>query len=57
VLVVLSAGAYGMVMASTYNTRPLAAEVVAKAGRSAITRKRKTPEDLIADETVPSWVG
>jgi diaminopimelate decarboxylase len=56
-LVVLSAGAYGMVMASTYNTRPLAAEVVAKNGRFAITRKRKTPQDLIADETVPDWVG
>ena len=55
-LAVLSAGAYGMTMASNYNTRPFPAEVVVKAGQFAITRPRKTPQDLIAEETVPSWV-
>lgn len=54
-LAVLSAGAYGMTMASTYNTRPLPAEVVVKDGKFAVTRPRRTPRDLIAEETVPDW--
>lgn len=48
VLAVLDAGAYGMAMASTYNLRPLPAEVFLHAdGTSALIRRRLTPEDLV----------
>jgi len=56
-LAVLSAGAYGMAMASTYNSRPLAAEVLVRGSEFAVTRARKTVDDLIADEQVPAWLG
>jgi diaminopimelate decarboxylase len=56
VLAVLSAGAYGMAMASNYNTRPFAAEVLADSGRWAVTRPRKTVADLLADEQLPDWL-
>ncbi len=46
-LVVLSAGAYGSVMGSTYNSRPLAPEVVTRGNRFAIARQRQTREDLV----------
>ena len=52
VLAVLSAGAYGMAMASNYNTRPRAAEVMVDAGRAALIRRRETPAELFAAERV-----
>lgn len=52
---VLSAGAYGMSMASTYNTRPVPAEVFVDGTRWAVTRPRQTVEDLLALEQVPQW--
>lgn len=55
-LAVLCAGAYGMSMASTYNTRPPAAEVLVREGTFAVTRPRKTIAELIADERVPAWL-
>jgi diaminopimelate decarboxylase len=55
-LLVLDAGAYGMVMASTYNTRPLPAEVLVDEGRWAITRPRKTIDHLLSDEAPPPWL-
>ncbi|MBZ5714982.1 diaminopimelate decarboxylase [Nannocystis pusilla] len=55
-LAVLAAGAYGMAMASTYNSRPLAAEVLVHGSEFAVTRARKTVDDLIADEQVPAWL-
>lgn len=55
-LAVLIAGAYGMSMASTYNTRPLAAEVLVRGGEFAVTRPRKTVDELIADERLPAWL-
>lgn len=55
-LAVLCAGAYGMSMASTYNTRPLAAEVLVREDAFAVTRPRKTITELIADERVPTWL-
>jgi diaminopimelate decarboxylase len=55
-LAVLSAGAYGMTMASTYNTRPLAAEVLVAGDAFAITRPRKSVADLIAEERIPAWL-
>jgi len=55
-LLVLDAGAYGMTMASTYNTRPLAAEVLVQGGRWEVIRRRKSVQELIADESVPEWL-
>jgi diaminopimelate decarboxylase len=55
-LAVLGAGAYGMAMASTYNTRPLAAEVLVTGERWAVVRPRKSVADLLADEPYPIWL-
>jgi diaminopimelate decarboxylase len=49
-LAVLGAGAYGFAMASTYNSRPLAAEVMVSAGRHRLIRERGTYEDLVRGE-------
>jgi diaminopimelate decarboxylase len=49
-LVVRSAGAYGFVMASTYNTRPRPPEVLVDGSRYAVARRRETYEDLVAGE-------
>jgi diaminopimelate decarboxylase len=50
VLAVLSAGAYGMVMASNYNSRPRAAEVMVDDGRVHVVRERETVSQLFAGE-------
>jgi len=49
-LAIMSAGAYGFVMASNYNSRPLPAEVLVRGDRFAIIRKRQTWKDLVRDE-------
>lgn len=49
-LAVFSAGAYGMVMASNYNTRPRAAEVLVQGKTARLVRRRETYEDLVAAE-------
>ena len=46
------AGAYGFVMASNYNSKPLPAEVLVDAGRARLVRARQTPEDLVRGETI-----
>lgn len=51
-LAVMSAGAYGFVMASNYNARPRAPEVLVDGNRYAIVRRRESYEDLIAGESV-----
>jgi diaminopimelate decarboxylase len=51
-LALLSAGAYGFVMASNYNTRPRAAEVLVEGARHRVVRKRETVADLLRGETV-----
>jgi diaminopimelate decarboxylase len=50
VLAVLSAGAYGMSMASNYNSRPRAAEVMVDDGQFWLIRDRESVEDLFARE-------
>ena len=50
-----SAGAYGAVMASTYNTRPLVPEVLVKGDRYAVIRPRQTYEELLGAERFPDW--
>ena len=52
-LAVLSAGAYGMTMASNYNTRPRAAEVMVDAGNSTLIRRRETLDELFRNEILP----
>jgi len=49
-LAVMSAGAYGFVMASNYNSRPLPAEALVSGDRIALIRKRQSLEDLTRDE-------
>ena len=55
-LAVRTAGAYGAVMGSTYNTRPLAPEVLVDGDDYAVIRRRFTVEDMLALETIPDWV-
>jgi diaminopimelate decarboxylase len=52
-LVIECAGAYGFVMGSNYNSRPLAAEVLVEDGRPYLIRRRQTFEDLIRGEVIP----
>ncbi|WP_448190581.1 diaminopimelate decarboxylase [Azospirillum sp. sgz301742] len=52
-----SAGAYGAVMASTYNTRPLAPEVLVSGDSFAVIRPRPTIEDLLSLDRMPEWLG
>jgi diaminopimelate decarboxylase len=51
-LALLSAGAYGFVMASNYNSRRLPAEVLVDGDKATVVRERQTWDDLIAGETV-----
>lgn len=53
-LAVLSAGAYGFTMASNYNSRPLAAEVLVDGSTAHLVRERQTLDDLISGEHVPN---
>lgn len=54
-LAVFSAGAYGFVMASNYNARPRAAEVMVDGNRHILVRVRETFDDLIRGEIIPPW--
>jgi len=55
-LALCSAGAYGFVMASNYNTRPLAAEVLVHGARAAVVRRRQRLEEIWAGESIPAWL-
>ena len=50
-----SAGAYGAVMASEYNSRPLVPEVMVKDDQFAVIRARPSLEDIINRDTIPEW--
>jgi diaminopimelate decarboxylase len=52
-LAVMSAGAYGMVMSSNYNSRPRAAEVLVSGTQARLVRRRETPQELFAAEQFP----
>ncbi|TNE36581.1 MAG: diaminopimelate decarboxylase [Alphaproteobacteria bacterium] len=52
-----SAGAYGAVMASTYNTRPLVPEVLVKGDQYAVIRERPSLEELLKLDIMPPWLG
>jgi diaminopimelate decarboxylase len=51
-----SAGAYGAVMASEYNSRPLVPEVLVDGGQFAIVRARPTYEAMLAQEPLAPWL-
>ncbi|MBJ3761333.1 diaminopimelate decarboxylase [Maribius pontilimi] len=51
-----SAGAYGAVMASEYNSRPLVPEVLVQADHSAVIRARPTFDDMIKRDIIPDWL-
>ena len=55
-LALLSAGAYGSVMSSNYNARPLAAEILVDGARSALVRRRQRVEEIWAAEKIPAWL-
>ncbi|MFJ5487512.1 diaminopimelate decarboxylase [Hansschlegelia beijingensis] len=55
-LAVMTAGAYGAVQASTYNSRPLVAETLVNGANYALIRPRPSVEDLIALDSVPDWL-
>jgi diaminopimelate decarboxylase len=54
-LAIMSAGAYGFVMASNYNSRPLPAEAIVRGDKFALIRKRQPIEDLVRNEIDPQW--
>ena len=55
-LALLSAGAYGFVMASNYNTRAMAAEVLVNGNKAALVRPRQKLDNIWATERVPVWL-
>jgi diaminopimelate decarboxylase len=53
----LSAGAYGAAMASNYNSRRSAAEVLVDGDRWAVVKPGQPPAAQFADEAIPAWLG
>ena len=51
-----SAGAYGAVMASEYNTRPLVPEVLVSGDHFAVIRARPSIEEILSRDTMPAWL-
>ena len=51
-LAVATAGAYGFVLSSNYNSRPRAPEVLVEGAQWRIVRRRETYDDLVRGETV-----
>ncbi|HEX2114109.1 MAG TPA: diaminopimelate decarboxylase [Alphaproteobacteria bacterium] len=55
-IVVGGAGAYGAVMGSTYNSRPLAPEIMVNGAEAAVIRPRESIEALVAADRLPPWL-
>jgi diaminopimelate decarboxylase len=55
-LALLSAGAYGFVMASNYNSRGLAAEVLVNGNKAALVRERQPVQRIWESESIPAWL-
>ncbi|MEX5217973.1 MAG: diaminopimelate decarboxylase [Nitrospiraceae bacterium] len=55
-LAVMSAGAYGFVMASNYNSRPRVPEVLVKGGEMHVIRARESYDDLVRGEHIPAFL-
>jgi diaminopimelate decarboxylase len=57
VLAVMSAGAYGFVMSSNYNSRPRVSEALVKDGEIHVIRERESYDDLVKGEKIPAFLG
>jgi diaminopimelate decarboxylase len=57
IVAILDVGAYGAVMSSTYNARPLAAAVMVSGTADAVIRPRQSFEAMRAGEALPPWLG
>jgi len=55
-LALMSAGAYGFAMASNYNSRPLAAELLVNGRQAALIRQRQPVQQIWADEKIAPWL-
>jgi len=55
-LALMSAGAYGFVMASNYNARPLAAEILVNGKKAAVARERQAAKEIWSGEKVVAWL-
>ncbi len=55
-LAIMTAGAYGAVQASQYNSRLLVPEVLVSGDRYCVTRPRPTYDDMLSAERVPDWL-
>jgi diaminopimelate decarboxylase len=55
-LALMSAGAYGFVMASNYNARPLAAEILVHGKKAAVARERQAVKEIWSGEKVVAWL-
>ena len=55
-LALLSAGAYGFVMASNYNSRTLVPEILVKGNKAAVVRERQTFDEIWKLEQIPQWL-
>jgi diaminopimelate decarboxylase len=53
VVAILDAGAYGMSLASNYNSRPRPAEVLVRGRRTVLIRRRETTKDMLQAEQRP----
>jgi diaminopimelate decarboxylase len=56
-MIIRTAGAYGATLANTYNSRPLAPEVLVNGADWAVVRPRKDVAELIREERIPAWLG
>jgi diaminopimelate decarboxylase len=56
VIALLSAGAYGAVMSSSYNTRPLVPEVLVHGDIFAVIRPRPSYEEILSQDKIPEWL-
>jgi diaminopimelate decarboxylase len=55
-MIIRTAGAYGATLANTYNSRPLAPEVLVNGADWAVVRPRKDVAELIREERIPAWL-
>ena len=55
-IAILSAGAYGAAMSSTYNSRPLVPEVLVRGSDYAVIRPRQSYAELLAQDRLPGWL-
>ena len=55
-MVIHTAGAYGAVQSSQYNTRPQAPEILVSADKFGVVRKRLNVEEILNMESIPDWI-